>query len=309
MSNYSDSQFNFSDPNTSWHKTFHLVPENSCVLDIGCSTGNFGEQLIKQKKCIVDGIEIDDGDINEAKKRLRKVYKINIETEDVKLSQKYDVVFLGDVIEHLAKPSTTLKKLHSLLNKEGVLLFSMPNITHMSVRLMMLEGKIEYGRTGLLDETHLHFYNREEIYRVLNSAGFEVIKFDYTINDIPFEKAKENLKKMGLTPNDEFKKLLKTTNAAAYQFIGIAKVNKSIKPQKLPKLSPHNIVEDYINDMKGEYENAIKGLKEDRAKIIKDLNNLIKERDSLEQQLGVINKLVRKLKNKARTIKGVINKK
>lgn len=285
MSNYSASDFK-DDPNTSWYKTFRLIPEKSEVLDIGCSNGTFGEQLIKQKSCAVDGIEVDDGDIAEAKKKLRNVYKMDIERDEIDIDHSYDVIFMGDVIEHLANPTHALERIKKLLKGGGILVFSMPNITHMSVRLMLLSGNIEYGRTGLLDETHLHFYNREEIYRVLNAAGYKVKTFEYTVNDVPFELAKRELAELGLTPGKKFKDLLRTTNAAAYQFIGVAEKSKKAERQSLPASSPDNIVGNYIDELKTDYEKAIEDLKLNLKKTAEDRDRVVADRDRLKDEMS-----------------------
>ncbi len=286
MSNYSSSDFNFNqgDRNTSWAKTFELIPEGSAVLDVGCSSGTFGAELIKKKNCTVDGIEIDEGDFRQAARRLRKVYKFDVETDELTIDTTYDVIFMGDVVEHLARPITTLRKLRQLLKVDGVLVFSIPNITHMLVRLMLLEGKIEYGRTGLLDETHLHFYNQEEIYRVFNQAGFKITKFDYTVNDMPLPVVKKRLAALGLTPNKIFSKLLVSTNAAAYQFVGVAAKGK-YESQTLPASSPPNIVSTYIEELKRDYQKAIDDLKVNLTKIDEDRSRILQENNRLKAEL------------------------
>ena len=296
MSNYSDSSFQ-EDSNSSWAKSLKLIPAGKTVLDVGCSSGTFGEELINKKSCVVDGIEIDDGDIAEAKKKLRNVYKIDIERDTIDIGKKYDVIFFGDVVEHLARPVQALEKIKPLLKDDGILVYSIPNITHMLVRLMLISGKIEYGRTGLLDETHLHFYNSQEIYRVFNAAGYEIEIFDYTVNDMPYELVKKNLAELGLEPNEKFKPLLKSVDGAAYQFVGAAKKSKTTSKQTLPKSSPQNTVEDYIKEMSAQYEEAIKGLSDERKKIIKDMDGLIAERDALKAELvksGRYRKLARR---------------
>lgn len=276
MSNYSTSRFNRDDQNTSWQKTFNLVPAGTLVLDVGCSSGTFGARLIKEKGCIVDGVEIDANDFIKAEKVLRKVYKFNIETDDLHIPEKYDIVFMGDVVEHLARPIDALKKIKKLLKPEGRLIFSLPNITHMSVRMMLLSGKVEYGRTGLLDETHLHFYNREEIYRVFNAAGFEIEIFDYTINDWPEPVIRAELEKIGLRMRPKFLEIVRSTNGAAYQFIGIAK-RGAVKKQHLPSSSPLNVVDTYTREVKKNYEDTIKAIIADRDRILADKNKLEEE--------------------------------
>lgn len=288
VSNYSDSQFNFQDKNNSWYKTFNLVPEESLVLDIGCSSGNFGEQLIIQKHCTVDGIEINRDDIKIAAKKLRRVYELNIESDEISIGKTYDVLFMGDVIEHLANPVYALKKLKKLLKPKGQLIFSMPNITHMSVRLMLLRGNIEYGKTGLLDETHLHFYNSIEIYRVLNAAGYRIVTFDHVKRDIPFDVVKDELSEIGLKTTTKFKDTLQSLDAAAYQFIGSAQVGPA-KVQKLPDKSPIDVTDRRIKTWRNEYE-------QDRKQYVKQREAFRKEVELLKIQLDAANKEIADLK-------------
>src|ERR1017187_9722459 len=102
MSNYSDSQF-VEHPNTPWYKVLKMIPTRSRVLDVGCSSGNFGKILIKEKQCVVDGIELDPGDAEAARGVLNNVHVLNIETDDISMLEEkaYDIIYFGDVIEHL----------------------------------------------------------------------------------------------------------------------------------------------------------------------------------------------------------------
>lgn len=279
MSQYSDSQFNFEDPNSSWKMTFDNIPDESTVLDIGCSSGNFAKELISQKKCIVDGVEINPNDAKIAAKSLRNVYVINIETDELP-EESYDIIFMGDVIEHLAQPIPALKRLQKLLKKDGKIVFSIPNITHMLVRMMLLKGTIEYGKTGLLDETHLHFYNQTEVLRIFNSAGYEIANIDYVERDIPVETLRDELQQVGLVIGDEdiFRAHAQSTDAATYQFVGSAiKADKPIKVQKLVEKSPINVNDEYLKQVNSGYKNKIKELE----KLVYELRTEIQAHDEV----------------------------
>jgi SAM-dependent methyltransferase len=276
MSNYSDSIFT-DDPNTPWYKVLNLIADSSKVLDIGCSSGNFDEIIIETKHSVVDGIELNLSDAKVAAKKLRKVLNLNVETDDLnELDKNYDVIYFGDVIEHLVDPVSALKKVKTLLSKNGGVIFSIPNMAHISVRMMLLSGNFEYGNTGLLDKTHLHFYDKNEVQRVFAEAGYEIEVFDWVSRDIPANLLSADLKKIGLKADKSFYEKTKTLDYAAYQFIGIAKPSSKIK-----KLPSRNKISPRI-DM---FENHLKDLRESYEKDIERLNNELSSKNSAEMAI------------------------
>src|SRR5216117_3169677 len=114
MSNYTDVSYT-GDKNTTWFKMFNNIPERSCVLDVGCSSGNFGEVLIKGKSCEVVGVDLDKEDVNRAKKLLKDAYVMNIESDDFSKLGKFDRIIFADVLEHLQNPVASLMKVKKLL--------------------------------------------------------------------------------------------------------------------------------------------------------------------------------------------------
>jgi 2-polyprenyl-3-methyl-5-hydroxy-6-metoxy-1,4-benzoquinol methylase len=259
MSYYADSEF-ADDPNTPWYKVLDLITGKSKVLDIGCSSGNFGEVIINRKGAIVDGIELDKKDVEIAKKKLRKVLNLNVETDELnKLDKDYDFIYFGDVIEHLVYPSKALKKVKKNLGENGAVIFSIPNMAHISVRLMLLAGKFEYGNTGLLDKTHLHYYDKTEIERVFSDAGYSIRRLDWVSRDIPKELLERELKKIGLTANETFFKLARSLDAGAYQYIGLAvPISGKVNPEDRPKVSPEiDMFEKHLADIRKSYEEDV----------------------------------------------------
>ena len=293
MSQYSNSQFNLQDENSSWSMTYNRVPEGSVVLDVGCSIGTFGELLIHEKNCIVDGIEINDEDFKVAQKKLRNMYKYDIERDVLDIKQKYDLIFMGDVVEHLAQPVKALSRLKKLLKKDGFLLFSIPNITHMSVRLMLMSGQIKYGKTGLLDETHLHFYNQEEVIRVFNDAGMKIREIQSVKRDIPEKILQEELNNLGLKPTVKFLKMSKNTNAASYQFIGTAIPARGLQKSELVKKSPININDAHfkrLTSLIAEKEKALSDVKSEKDFL---KNELMIERLEHNKKRDEINRIIK----------------
>lgn len=274
MSNYSESYFS-EDPNSSWFKAFTYIKPKAKVLDIGCSSGNFGQVLKEQKDCIVDGVEPDPDDFRAAQKHLRNVYMLNVETDDLSvLTEKYDYIYFGDVIEHLVTPIPTLRRVASLLKTGGSIVFSIPNMSHLSVRLMLLKGEFLRGETGLLDKTHLHFYTHSEIQRVFSEAGYYIDDLSPVLKDLPKAVVGRELASVGLAVSDKFLEFAGATEASVYQFVGVAKMTtKKPKTQKLHFSSPVDLFQVYLDETKQYYEARIKANEQHIAK----LENVVRE--------------------------------
>jgi len=239
MSNYTDNQVT-DDPNHVWSKILNLVPEKSEILDIGCSSGNLGRVLIKEKNCIIDGVEPDKADADIASKYLRQVWSFSIEDEKniEKIKRTYDVLIFADVLEHLVHPSEVLKMVKKLLKPGGQVIFSLPNMGHISVRLSLLQGNFKYTETGLLDKTHLHFYDLEEVKNMFGRAGMVLKNFDSSSFDYPDQLINERLKSMGLTANKKGLKMLHAHDAAAFQYVGSAIYSKGASATQQAELKP-----------------------------------------------------------------------
>jgi 2-polyprenyl-3-methyl-5-hydroxy-6-metoxy-1,4-benzoquinol methylase len=311
MSNYSDSEFT-DDPNTPWYKVLSLIPKKAKVLDVGCSSGNFDEIIIKEKQCIIDGVELDLADAKVAENKIRKVLNINIESDSLKgLDTDYDVIYFGDVIEHLVHPVETLQRIKPLLSKGGSVIFSIPNMAHISVRLMLLSGKFEYGGTGLLDNTHLHYYDKTEVERVFAEAGYELEMLDWVSRDIPKELLVKDLASKGLSANEKFFKLASSVEAGAYQFIGKATPTaKKARVAKRPKISPAiDMFENHLADIRESYEQEVNRIEKQKAELSNKLAAYDAEIEALRNQsAGYETSLSWKVTKPLRKTSGTIKK-
>jgi 2-polyprenyl-3-methyl-5-hydroxy-6-metoxy-1,4-benzoquinol methylase len=293
MSQYSDSTFT-EDPNSSWLKAYNYITPKSEVLDIGCSSGTFGAVLIKKKSCSVDGIELDEGDFKQAQKNLQAVYKLNIESDNLSvIHKKYDFIYFGDVIEHLVNPVATLKKVKSLLKSNGKVIFSIPNMSHISVRLMLLSGDFNYGKTGLLDTTHLHFYTHQEVQRVFADSGYAISDMNPVLKDYPREILKKELNKVGLALTQKFIDFAASTEASVYQFVGVAKptTEQNQKSKELDLISPVDKFQQYLDETREYYKEIINS---NRLHIVKQ-DKLLKTLSVENSQLSLKNDELTKL--------------
>lgn len=100
---------------------------------------------------------------------------------------KFAVVFMSQVIEHIADPQDLLTKLRDWIMPGGSLVVSTCNVAHWRIRLNILCGRWEYTDYGILDRTHLRFFTVHSFRRLLAECGFNIVDEGYSFEDIcPF---------------------------------------------------------------------------------------------------------------------------
>jgi 2-polyprenyl-3-methyl-5-hydroxy-6-metoxy-1,4-benzoquinol methylase len=151
------------------------VPAGSAVLDVGCATGYLGEALAA-RRCRTWGLDQDAGAVSLAEPWYEEVKAIDLEECDELPwpAQFFDVVLAADVLEHLRDPQAALRLLRRSIRPGGLLIVSLPNVAHLSVRLPLLLGRFDYRSTGILDETHVRLYTFKTAHELVDSCGFEV---------------------------------------------------------------------------------------------------------------------------------------
>jgi 2-polyprenyl-3-methyl-5-hydroxy-6-metoxy-1,4-benzoquinol methylase len=156
-----------------------LTPAGSRVLDVGTADGRPVAEALAARGCTVYGVEIDECAASHARQYCAHLVVGDVETLDLAAEFagcEFDVILCLDVLEHLVEPGATLRKLAPLLAPGGVLVASIPNVTHAAVRLQLLRGKFTYTDTGLLDRTHVRFFDRAELAALFADAGMTVLE-------------------------------------------------------------------------------------------------------------------------------------
>ena len=152
-----------------------MPPNPEKVLDIGCGEGLLSE-AIKEKfpKAIIWGVEIEPNASQEAEKRLDHVLNASFSKELFK-EERFDLILMADVIEHVENPETFLLDAKELLSQGGVLVASVPNIRNLKVLwALVAKGRFTYTDEGILDRTHRWFFTRKELELIFEKAGFKI---------------------------------------------------------------------------------------------------------------------------------------
>lgn len=153
------------------------IPRDARVLDVGCASGYFARRLVEEKGCRVVGIEMDPGVAARAREACERVHVGSLEDRNFLdgVDETADVVFFGDVIEHLADARPVLDRARAWLAPGGAAICSIPNVAFWKIRFELLRGRFEYQDVGILDRTHLRFFTRASFERVLGEAGYRVL--------------------------------------------------------------------------------------------------------------------------------------
>ncbi|WP_197901691.1 class I SAM-dependent methyltransferase [Rhodocytophaga rosea] len=93
------------------------------VLDIGCGTGSFLE-ICKKDGWITVGIEPDEKARKKAVQKTQGEVKENIYELPF---QKFDIITMWHVLEHVHLLNETIEKIKQLLNENGKLIIAVPN--------------------------------------------------------------------------------------------------------------------------------------------------------------------------------------
>lgn len=157
------------------------VPDGATVLDCGCA-GGYVARALRQRGCVVDGIEIDPAAAERSRSICRSVHVGSLDDPSflAGLRERYDRILFGDVLEHLVDPGAALRAMAGRLQPNGRILISIPNIAHWSVRFALLRGRFDYAESGLLDRTHLRFFTYETAAALVTAAGFRICVRDLT---------------------------------------------------------------------------------------------------------------------------------
>ncbi|MGQ0503820.1 MAG: methyltransferase domain-containing protein, partial [Myxococcaceae bacterium] len=205
-------------PESSWGKLLPLLPEGSLVLEVGCAHGSFSYAMKTHRQCRVVGVEIDPEWAEHAKAQCEEVIVGDITQliEGPLKERTFDVIVAADVIEHLPHPDEVLRKLSKLLSKGGVLLASIPNVTHFSVLAELAQGRFPRSPEGLLDATHVQFFGEEDVLSLFKSADYAAAIVDRVRIDPPHTEFKTDLTRL---PQPLVDFLDQSPNSNTYQFI------------------------------------------------------------------------------------------
>lgn len=170
------------------------------VVDFGCGYGPIAEPL-QDLNFEYLGLDLDSQAINHLRNRGFKAEVVDLK-EEVKsnyfaifLNKSIRILLLLDVIEHLHPSNTKLKELIQTQDFD-YLIISVPNVTHRKVLNSLIYGTFYYEETGIFDKTHLTFYSRKSLNKLIYENNLEKVLENNTHENSFVPKFNKNLKSL-----------------------------------------------------------------------------------------------------------------
>jgi len=151
---------------------FEWIPSGGNLLSIGCGA-LYETEIFREKKLIIYGVDISENAIKLAK---RKGVKAKIGDARTKIPFKnnfFDVVYAGEIIEHLGLISNFFYEINRVLKTGGTLIITCPLLGWWRYRMQILLGK------DIFDDHHCRLLTISSIKRNLEENGF--ILEDYKV--------------------------------------------------------------------------------------------------------------------------------
>jgi 2-polyprenyl-3-methyl-5-hydroxy-6-metoxy-1,4-benzoquinol methylase len=145
------------------------------VLDIGGGTGWLCDlvKTIDDRMAITQIVDIDSNAKKIAEEKGHRYFKGRI--EDFTSIEKFDLVFLLNLLEHLAKPVDVLQRIEKALNPGGIVLIKTPNILSLDANIFR---KKYWG--GLHCPRHWIIFSENSFRKLLAATNLKIIDLYYT---------------------------------------------------------------------------------------------------------------------------------
>lgn len=155
------------------------------LYDIGCGEGFFMQGLM-DFGWTVYGVDYSIAGIEKHNPKVAAYVSIGDATNDIEacieMQKRFNLINLGNVLEHVPDPIGLLEKIQKLLLPEGLLRIVVPNDNSELQELLQKQGSSNYEWDHPPD--HLSYFNFDNLPLVLEASGFKLVNM---LADFPVE--------------------------------------------------------------------------------------------------------------------------
>ena len=153
----------------------HINDKNARILDIGCSTGAL-LSIFKSKGCS-NLLGVDPSPL--CVRTTKELYKIEANINNISnfnTNEKFDLIILSAVLEHLVDFSNSMQKIWSLLKDQGLLFIEVPDSERFDLYISapFQQFSIE----------HINYFSQYSITNLLSKLSFKIIEIQQNENKL-----------------------------------------------------------------------------------------------------------------------------
>lgn len=150
------------------------------ALDLACGDGLLTSMFSNKFERIV-AVDASKAQLLKAKSReLSNVVFIESLIEDLNLTEKFDTIFMLNILEHVINPTDILKKVTDFLKDDGILIIHVPNAKAINRKIAVLMGTLtscdELSPFDINIAGHRRSYTMNTLKADIKKAALKVVK-------------------------------------------------------------------------------------------------------------------------------------
>ena len=147
------------------------------LLDMPCGDGLLTKMFTEKFERVV-GVDASAAHIKAARELLPNVEFHECLIENLDIEEKFDSVFMLDVLEHVIDPLELLRKAASFMKDDGVMIVHVPNANAINRKLNVIMGSLvscdELSPFDLNIAGHRRSYTLDSLEKEVKEAGLKV---------------------------------------------------------------------------------------------------------------------------------------
>jgi SAM-dependent methyltransferase len=153
----------------------HLTPRGAAI-DIGAHSGALLLRLKDLGFMDLTGTDLDPTRFDVPGAEFKRL-ELNLPFS-CQFDKKFQLITATDIIEHLDSPRAFLKEIHSLLEEDGWLAVSLPNVASWQGRIkFLLKGELwGFGEKNYRSQRHISPITGEQMVMMMRELGFRVVE-------------------------------------------------------------------------------------------------------------------------------------
>jgi len=142
------------------------------MLDVGCGRGSTAAYFA-ESGFDVTAIDLSPLAVEWTRRQHHMIKAAVVDLETDAVNGQFDVVLCLEVLQQVREPIKALEKMIGSLADGGEIYVSLPNEFHLTRRLSILRGRVDFGG---IEDSHIKLYTVAEHQRLIDACGLEIVE-------------------------------------------------------------------------------------------------------------------------------------